>query len=481
MRKRKPGQPAGTDLDWFVIPIQKIRQWGIIALLLLVAAGVGFFVYGRTRKSPQDRARAEITEAESLLGKATRAVGAVRPGSNVAQARDFLKDANESFAGSRWEEAFRLAVESQSYSRRALGGTGGGEQGDASFIFVEGDVSLQRAGRSTFEPARQRQPLFEGDFVKAGKTGSAEIMFFDGTLYTIRPGSLFECRRPRSSESSGSQIKMISGAINVYTSGASAAVDTESATAAIERDSRASVDVVMGEKTEVTSYRGRTTVSTGKETVVLDGREKVSAATDTRQISAKVNLPDTPQPSLPADNRIYDLKTGDQVDLKWSKVPEAVRYRLQISRSRLFVPDATEVDLDDRVQTSARVKVSRDGSYFWRVASIDAAGITSDWSVVRRFKMATEPVKAGSGGDTTPPELTVFPPQQMGNLFLIYGKTEPGAIVTVNAEPADVEPDGAFKKTITVERDGAAMLVVKSVDASGNETVRRVRVFVESL
>jgi len=481
MRKRKPGQPAGTDLDWFVIPIQKIRQWGIILLLLLIAGGVGYFLYSRNRKSPQDRARAEITEAESLLGKATRAVGAVRPGSNVAQARDFLKDANESFAGSRWEEAFRLAVESQSYSRRALGGTGGGEQGDASFIFVEGDVSLQRAGRSTFEPARQRQPLFEGDFVKAGKTGSAEIMFFDGTLYTIRPGSLFECRRPRSSESSGSQIKMISGAINVYTSGASAAVDTESATAAIERDSRASVDVVMGEKTEVTSYRGRTTVSTGKETVVLDGREKVSAATDTRQISAKVNLPDTPQPSLPADNRIYDLKTGDQVDLKWSKVPEAVRYRLQISRSRLFVPDATEVDLDDRVQTSARVKVSRDGSYFWRVASIDAAGITSDWSVVRRFKMATEPVKAGSGGDTTPPELTVFPPQQMGNLFLIYGKTEPGAIVTVNAEPADVEPDGAFKKTITVERDGAAMLVVKSVDASGNETVRRVRVFVESL
>jgi hypothetical protein len=58
----------------------------------------------------------------------------------------------------------------------------------------------------------------------------------------------------------------------------------------------------------------------------------------------------------------------------------------------------------------------------------------------------------------------------MGNL-LIYGKTEPGAVVTVNAEPADVEPDGAFKKTISNERDGAAILVVKSVDASGNEMV----------
>ena len=144
------------------------------------------------------------------------------------------------------------------------------------------------------------------------------------------------------------------------------------------------------------------------------------------------------------------------------------------------MPDSTEVDLDDRVQTTARVKVSKEGSYFWRVAAIDAGGLTSDWSPVRRFKMMTEPIKAGSG-HSTPPDLTVYPPQQMGNLFLVYGKTEPGAIVTVNAEPADVEADGSFKKTITIERDGASVLVVKSVDASGNETVRRVRVFVESL
>ena len=480
MRKRKSGQPAGTDLDWFVIPIQTIRQWGIIILVVLAAGVVGYLLYSRNRRSPEERARAEIGEAETLLARATKSVGVIRPGSNIAQARDFLKDARESFSGTRYEEAFRLAVESQSYSRRTLGGSGAGENGDATFIFVEGDVSLQRAGRSTFEPARQRQPLFEGDFVKASKTGSAEIMFFDGTLYTIRPGTLFECRRPASSDASGSQIKMVSGAINVYTSASTSTVSTDAATAAIDRDSRVAVDVAVGEKTEVTSFRGRTTVSTGKETVALEGREKISADARSRLISAKVPLPDSPQPLLPADNRIYDLKTGDQVDLKWSKVPEAARYRLQISRSRLFVPDATEVDLDDRVQTNARVKVSKEGSYFWRVASIDRSAVPSDWSGVRRFKMMTEPQRAG-GGDTTPPELTVYPPQQMGNLFLVYGKTEPGAIVTVNAEPADVEPDGAFKKTVTIERDGAAVLVVKSVDAAGNESVRRVRVFVETL
>ena len=124
------------------------------------------------------------------------------------------------------------------------------------------------------------------------------------------------------------------------------------------------------------------------------------------------------------------------------------------------MPDATDVDLDDRTTTSARIKVSREGSYFWRVASINADHVTSDWSLVRRFKMLAEPppVQTGTG---LPPPLTVSTPQQMGNLFLIFGKTDPGAVVTVNAEPADVEADGSFKKTITVNREGYAMLIVE--------------------
>jgi hypothetical protein len=204
------------------------------------------------------------------------------------------------------------------------------------------------------------------------------------------------------------------------------------------------------------------------------------AAARTGVLSHPVQLPDAPRPLAPEDNRTFDMARGGAVDLKWSRVPEAVRYRIQISRSRLFVPDANEVDLDNRTGLSAEIKVSREGSYFWRLAAIDRAGLSSDWSPVRRFRLVAEPIRTGSS-DVTPPDLSVLPPQQMGNLFLIYGKTEQGAVVTVNAEPADVAADGSFKKTVTIERDGYAMLVIKAVDSSGNETIRRMRVFVETL
>ena len=479
MPQKKPGQPVGGDIDWFVIPIERIRQAAVIGVIVIVAAGLGYFIYTRTRRSPEDKARTELANAAKLLTRASSSPVSARPGSAAAQARDLLHNAQESFDKKSFEEAFRLAVESESYSRRALTGSSNEETGDASFIFVEGDVSLQTAGRTTFEPAKQRQPLYDGDFIKTGRTGSAEIMFSDGTLYTVRPGSLFEVRRPASSDVSGSQVKMVSGAINVYTAASNTTVATDAATAAIDRQSRVSVDVEAGEKTQVTTYRGRTTVSTANDSVVLSDRERIVARAKTGAITAKEVVPEAPLLSLPADNRIYDLKTGDQIELKWSPVPSAVRYRMQISRSRLFVPDATEVDLDDRVETAARVKVSREGSYYWRVAAINSDGYPSDWSFVRRFKMLTEPPRLIAGGQ--PPHLSVSSPQQMGNLFLIFGKTDPGAIVTVNAEAADVEPDGSFKKTITIDREGYATLIIKAVDAAGNETVRPVRVFVEAL
>ena len=383
-------------------PHRTLRLWGIILVLLAAAAYLVYTIESRARLSPEDRAKKEIASATELVHRASVTGGTVRPGSHLAQARDSLRGAEESFTRANYDAAFRLAVESQASARRALGGSGKDDAGDGSLISVEGDVAVQTARGLVLRTGAAAQSLSTATSSRQGAPAPREIMFSDGTLYTIRPASLFEVRRPASAEAGGSQIKMVSGAVNVYTAASSSTVSSDAATTSIDRESRVAVDVEKGEKTDVTTYRGKATVSNGQETVVLAERERITAGAKSRQLSAKVVVPDTPGLVLPTDNRVYDLKTSDEIELKWSPVTRASRYRIQVSRSRLFAPDATDVDLDNRTGTGARVKVTREGSYFWRVAAIDTSGRPSDWSAVRRFKMGVEPAPGLRGSPPRP-------------------------------------------------------------------------------
>ena len=166
-----PTSPWDRTSTGSSFPSSASGRSGVVLAVLLVAGAVGYFLYTRSRRTPEEKARVEIASATPCSRARPRPRGAARPGSHLAQARDALRSSETAFGGRRFDEAFRLAVESQSYSRRALGGAGTEETGDASFISIEGDVSLQSAGRSIFEPARQRQALFDGDFVKTGRNG----------------------------------------------------------------------------------------------------------------------------------------------------------------------------------------------------------------------------------------------------------------------------------------------------------------------
>src|SRR6266550_2553333 len=95
--KRKPGQLVGSDLDWFVIPIRTLRRWGIILVLLAAAGFLAYTVQSRTRRSPEEKAKKEIASATELVRRASAGGGAVRPGSHLAQAREYLKGAGESY------------------------------------------------------------------------------------------------------------------------------------------------------------------------------------------------------------------------------------------------------------------------------------------------------------------------------------------------------------------------------------------------
>lgn len=470
---------ARGDLEWIVFSYSAVRRWVIILLVIGAAATWGVYVYRKNHVSPEVRAQRQIDQAEATYKSAEASPDASRFTATLGQAKERLADARSALENAKNIEAYNLAVESESLSRRALGRAGHSDIGDATFVALDGEVTLQRAGRGTWEECRLRQSLYDGDFIKTSASGSAEIMFFDGTLYQLHPDSLFEVKSgQRPDRERSSAVDMVSGSIQVYTSNAPSQIRTKAVSAEVQRDSEVGVSVDEKRDTEVSNYRGQAVLRTERDSVVLSDRERVRADASSQRLGSKIILPESPAPIDPADNRIFDLKTNADVVLRWTAVKEAARYRLQVSRSRLFIPDATPLDLPDRRGLSAAIRPHEEGSYYWRVAAIGPRGVSSDWSPYRRFRVVADASKAGAPAGTPPP-LQIETPQQMGNLFLIFGHTDPSASVSVAGKRADVEPDGSFKTTVSVDTEGESQIVVKAADAAGRETVKRIRVFVE--
>lgn len=482
--KNPDGRRYEVELDWWYVSKETLRKALVVFALLAVAVVWGVYAYTHRDDSLLKRAQRELATAEELLGKARNLPEAKRLTDELTTAAGKVAEAREELEKGRPQFAVNDALEAQAIAKRLLGGISSA-RGDATVLEAAGKVEVQRASRATWEPARIGLQLYEGDFLKTGSNGAADVMAADGTMYRIRPETLFEVHRSLASGPGGggrtrrSEIKFIVGTVDIDTGDSSSStVMTDAARAEIASRSSVGVDVDQSKTTGLSTYRGSATLATGDARVTVGERERAVASYGGGGISAKTRIPDAPSPRRPEDGSVYDLKAPSPIHLAWTPVRESARYRLQIAQSRLFVPDSIIVDLSDRTRPEANVTVNEEGSYFWRVAALGKGGLSSEWSAARRFKVTAGGSKAGAP-DTVPPDLVLARPQVNGTIVIVSGKTEAGASVTVNGEPADPDSTGGFKKIISIHREGLNVVEVKAVDGAGNQTVRSENVVIQ--
>jgi hypothetical protein len=394
-----------------------------------------------------------------------------------------LSEAHAAKDAGRPQEAVKIAAEVQALAQRVIETV---PESDAQIFDAAGKVEIQRASRDHWEAAKVGQRLYDGDFVKTGPNGTADIVSSDGTLFRVKPDSLFEVQKTRQiagaapgEASRQSEIRLTYGNIDTSTGEKSRTiVRTDSGTAEVQSRSRVGVDVNASRDTGASVYGGSATLqSAGGEKVKIGERERFVA---TRSgLGPKIDLPESPVPVRPENNVVFDFKKHEPITLRWSKVLAAARYRLQIAQSRLFIPDSMIVDLLDRQGVEAVVTVNEEGSYFWRVASIakDKESTASEWSEVRRFKVLSEADQAGS--ERPAPSLQVDRPRVFSTVVIVSGKTDPGVAVSVDGEPADTDTSGSFKKTMTLNQEGFHTIVIKATNGAGKETVKKENVVIQ--
>ncbi|HEY8711550.1 MAG TPA: FecR domain-containing protein [Thermoanaerobaculia bacterium] len=478
MAKKRSKAVQGADVDWYLISIDRLKQVGLVVLILLLSAA-GYFFWQKEKGNPRSNAESALADARQALNALASSKDFNVHRTEFDRAQRKLDDANKLYTSTKYVEAQGAAVESQTISRGALSGD---RENDAQFLTVEGDVRFQKGGSGDFKPAESRAPLFNGDWVKTGDRASAELIFANGSLYTIGSNALLEIysQVTPGSNKKTNEVKMQVGSVEVATTDDQSSVRTPGTRVVVSSESSTQVGVDRNQQTAVVATRGSASVtsSAGGEEIKLNSGEKVSASA-AGQVSNVKKLTMPPAILSPADNQVFQM-TGDlRVQFTWDKEPTATAYVLQVSRSRLF----SSLEINSRRQsTTANAKVTSEGAFYWRVASIGSDGDTGPFSSFRRFR-----VSGGNRGgqssvtaDREPPKLQLNKPYSIGGpFFMIEGTTESGATVFINEEEVDVESNGHFKKLVSFSKTGANAVVVKAIDAAGNQTVKSETVFVE--
>lgn len=472
----KQRKQSGADIDWYLISIDRLKQIGLVVLLLLLA-GAGYWFWHNQKGNPRTNAESAIADARQALNSLAASAEFNAHRSEFNRAQQKLDEARAHLAATRFLEARDSAVESQTISRAAL--SGGAVENDAQFLTVEGDVEYQKASSSEWKNADPRTGLVNGDWVKTGDRASAELIFSNGSLYTVGPNALLEiyaALAPGANEKTNA-VQMRVGSVEVATANESSAIRTPGTHVVVESESTTQVGVDKSQASSIVATRGAATVSaqTGGPAVRVTTGEKVSS-TAQGALSPVKKLAMPPALLSPGDNQVFQLSPELKVELVWDPREGAGGYVLQVSRSRLF---STQEINTKRTRTSAVAKVTSEGAFYWRVASVGADGDVGPFSTFRRFRVA------GGGGsktitDRTPPTLVMKVPFHVGGpYYTIAGTTEPGATVFINDDEVDVESSGAFQKLIAVEKVGRNTIVIKAVDAAGNQKVESQTVIVE--
>jgi hypothetical protein len=464
--------------DWYSISVDTLRGWGLL-LLLLAILGAGFLGYRIWERDSLEReAAAVIDEANSLLARLRGEKRAASFAEEFGAARESLREAQTQFTA----EDFRSALDSGQRSRNVLLSILDalalrGAEGQATFIAIEGDVEYRRGDGGDWQEARSRVQLQPGDYVRTSEGGSAEIMFLDGSLYTVRPNTQFVVS-PASSGRAEQSIEMEYGWVNLSTYQKPSNVKTPGAVARVREESEAFVTVDKStNQGRFGAYRGGMELSSkGGLTQEVGALQQVVQTGDL--LSEPRSLPAQPEVLEPGDNDSVDLEQTRRLVLSWSPVAGASRYALQISRNHLFVDNV--IDVANRTRTRATLGLRGEGTFQWRIAAYGPDGTQGPWSPARKFRVASSRTSSGEKKDTTPPSLDLDDVKTYGTIFMFAGRSEPGARIEVNGEQVKTGADGTFTKPVQLNKEGWNIVEVRARDAWGNETVRRHRVFVES-
>lgn len=345
----------------------------------------------------------------------------------------------------------------------------------ARFAAINGNVQVKRAGTLEWIAATNALVLRQNDLVRTGGGGTAEIHFADGTVFNVRPDSLITIEESSQNPVSRQQrvsLSIQSGEANFQTAArtvnSQTTISTPTVRTTAERETAGNIQVAESGETGLRIFKGAGRAETRSgQRIDLASNEGVRVSA-TGAAGPKLALPNVPVLTAPPDKTevAYPDPSRAITLLIWNAVPGATGYRVMVDFNPAFARPI--LDRLGYRGTQMELRGYDTGTYYWKVAALDANGAEGRFSDLWRFALAKAPAST-----LLPPTLSVETLELKGNVLHVRGRTEPGATLSLNGVRIDVQPDGSFNEFVTFEPGASAAVVLRATGVSGGVNEQR--------
>lgn len=467
----KKKNSSRIDLDWYLIPISSLKKIGIIIVsisIVLIASYLFYLHY----QSPKTKAQRYLKEADKKVEEIAQLPNFPFFRTKYQDLKEKLQKAQKFFLEKNYPETMEIASSVLEDALKTLGSIKENSPGSVEEIIdLEGKVQIQRKDQGIWEDAKPRMGLYPGDFVKTFSNGSVRIMTKNNSVIVLPPNSLHEVAEPIITKSGEAieKITMKAGSVDITTQNQKAQVVTLQANAELEKYTSASF-ISDSNKEEIQTIRGSAKVLSGDKTYEVTALEKLKL--EKGKEAEKIKILPSPKHIEPVINKAFLYNPNLKITLSWEKLEEAVAYIIQVSQSAFFIePNEKKI-----TKNSIPIMGFEPGDYYWRVKAIDNKGDESPWSMATKFRVLT--TEEMERLDKIPPQLNVKADTPLGNQCIITGQTEPGCTVIIEGETITPDSDGSFTTTVSLKYVGENIVSVQAVDPAGNETTKKLRIFV---
>lgn len=337
----------------------------------------------------------------------------------------------------------------------------------ARIVSFEGDVRIIRAATRETILVTRNTFVSAGDTIQTQGDGRAQVQMIDGSVLSIRPNSTVVIRDSKSIfGGTNVRVSLDDGQINVKTQDQTET--TENVVEVQETENRllAQTDAsfrINEQKNggEIRISRGGVESNVGGEKTLISENE--FAAVTSGRIAPKERLLDAPRQVAPANSE--QLSSISDVSFRWQK-PESsstLVFHLQIAKSPFFVADSVVIERDNLTNQIFTLANLAPGIYYWRLRATTASGQTSDWGEPFKFTIFKQAASSGTILPATDWQVETVG----GNIYLISGRTDPGATVRISGREIFAASDGSFRLQISTK---SASVLVEINDERGNRS-----------